>query len=88
MAYDYSTASSDPGPIAPLEWVDRLVAGTSAAAGDPSKLVLGIPLYGYNWPIAVTGQCPADAPGVTTVTERTVDELAAERGGTPGVRPA
>ena len=87
MAYDYSTASSDPGPIAPLEWVDRLVAGTSAAAGDPSKLVLGIPLYGYNWPIAVTGQCPADAPGVTTVTERTVDELAAERGGTPVFDP-
>ena len=47
-----------PGPIAPLDWVDRVIAGTTAASGDPSKLVLGMPLYGYNWPIATTGTCP------------------------------
>jgi HAD superfamily hydrolase (TIGR01509 family) len=84
MAYDYSTASSDPGPIAPLEWVQRIVAGTTAAVDDPSKLVLGVPLYGYNWPTATSGDCPDGAtPGVTTVTDRTVDELASNRGATP-----
>jgi HAD superfamily hydrolase (TIGR01509 family) len=88
MAYDYSTASSAPGPIAPIDWVDRIIAGTSAAAGDPAKLVLGIPLYGYNWPVATTGDCPADTPDVTTVSSRTVDALAAERGATPMFDPA
>ena len=83
MAYDYSVPSGDPGPIAPIDWVDRVIAGTSAASGDPSKLVLGIPLYGYNWPVATTGTCPADAEGVTSVTNRSVDDLVARRGATP-----
>jgi HAD superfamily hydrolase (TIGR01509 family) len=84
MAYDFSTASSEPGPIAPLDWVSRIVAGTTAAVDDPSKLVLGVPLYGYNWPTAVSGDCPDDGtPGVTTVTDRTVDALAGERDATP-----
>ena len=84
MAYDYSTASSGPGPIAPVAWVQRIVAGTTAAVDDPSKLVLGVPLYGYNWPTATSGDCPdGAAPGVTTVTDRTVGELASDRGATP-----
>jgi len=84
MAYDYSNAGSDPGPIAPLDWVRRIIAGTTKAAGDPSKLVLGVPLYGYNWPTATSGECPnGDGPGVTTVTARSVDELARERNATP-----
>ena len=58
MAYDYSNASTNEGPVAPLDWVERVIAGTSAASGDPSKLVLGVPLYGYNWPISVSGTCP------------------------------
>jgi HAD superfamily hydrolase (TIGR01509 family) len=87
MAYDYSNASTDPGPIAPLEWVNRILAGTTAAAGDPSKLVLGIPLYGYNWPTGESGDCDG-TPGVTTVTGRTVDALANERGATPVHDPA
>ncbi len=87
MAYDYSVPSGSPGPIAPLDWVDRVIAGTSAAAGDPSKLVLGIPLYGYNWPVSTTGTCPATAEGVTSVTTRSVAELAARRGATPVFDP-
>ncbi len=87
MAYDYSNASTAEGAVAPLDWVDRLIAGTSAAAGDPSKLILGVPLYGYNWPIAVTGSCPTTAEGVTTVTNQSVDDLARRRGGVPAYDP-
>ena len=88
MAYDYSNARSDPGPVAPLRWVRRIVAGTSEAAGDPAKLVLGVPLYGYNWPTSVEGDCPDGDPAkVTTVTNRTVDDLAARRGATPEYDP-
>ncbi len=88
MAYDYSNASTDAGPIAPLEWVERIIAGTTEAVRDPAKLVLGIPLYGYNWPTEASGDCPDGAPGVTTVTSRTVDELARRRGATPVHDPA
>ncbi len=84
MAYDYSNASSDPGPIAPLDWVRRIVAGTTEAAGDPSKLVLGVPLYGYNWPVATSGDCPdGRMPGLRTVMARSVDELVQLRNATP-----
>jgi spore germination protein YaaH len=84
MAYDYSNSSSDPGPIAPLDWVRRIVAGTTAAAGDPSKLVLGVPLYGYNWPVATSGDCPdGRMPGLRTVMARSVNELAQRRNATP-----
>ncbi len=83
MAYDYSIAASEPGPIAPLEWVNRIIAGTTAASGDPAKLILGIPLYGRNWPVAAQGECPESAPGVETVTNRAVDDLVQRRNATP-----
>jgi spore germination protein YaaH len=88
MAYDYSVPSGPAGPIAPIDWVDRVIAGTSAASGDPSKLVLGVPLYGYNWPVATSGTCPAAAEGVTSVTTRSVDDLVARRAATPVFDPA
>jgi spore germination protein YaaH len=82
MAYDFST--TEPGPIAPIDWVEQAVDATADVVGDRSKLVLGIPLYGYNWPVTTIGTCPADqVEGRTGVTIRSVDELAALRGATP-----
>lgn len=81
MAYDYSFGS--PGPIAPLDWVERVIEGAIDASGAPEQLVLGIPVYGYNWVVSTTGTCPADAPGRTTITPRTIDDLVARRSVTP-----
>ncbi len=82
MAYDFS--STQPGPIAPLEWVRTIIEATSKAAGGPDKLVLGIPLYGRNWVISTTGTCPADAPtGTEPIFLSTVDDLIARRNATP-----
>ena len=81
MAYDFSTSS--PGPIAPLEFVQRAVDGATAAVSDRSKLVLGIPVYGYNWAVSADGECPDDAPRRTTVTTRSVHDLLERRGGEP-----
>lgn len=48
MGYDYHWASSAPGPIAPVDWLRDVLryARTQIPAG---KIVLGIPLYGYDW---------------------------------------
>lgn len=87
MTYDYSVA--EPGPIAPLWWVADAVASTSAAVPPEyhDKLVLGVAAYGSNWVTSTVGECPASAEGTTTVTARTVLDLAARRGGTPVYDP-
>lgn len=48
MAYDYSAASTAPGPVAPLGWV---LAAVRYALGfvAPGKLRVALPLYGYDW---------------------------------------
>jgi HAD superfamily hydrolase (TIGR01509 family) len=81
MAYDYSTTEA--GPIAPLDHVRRSVEGTAGVVEDDSKLVLGLPVYGYNWPIATAGVCPAGAEGRTAVTPRSLAELLERRDATP-----
>ncbi len=78
MAYDYSVGS--PGPIAPYNWVTRIVdyASTQVPRG---KLVLGIPAYGRDWVTSVTGTCPA---GVETarrsLSARAAWQVAADHG--------
>ncbi len=82
MAYDFSV--SEAGPIAPLSFVESAVTGAIEATGSPDKLVLGLPAYGRNWPLFVTGTCPAaDVPGRTSVSARSVDELIDRRGAEP-----
>ncbi|MDQ3178867.1 MAG: glycosyl hydrolase family 18 protein [Actinomycetota bacterium] len=80
MAYDYST--SEPGPIAPIDWVRSAAEGTADVSGDPSKLVLGLPIYGYNWPTETRGTCPPDDPNTerTTINLRTLYALLDKRG--------
>ncbi len=82
MAYDFSV--EEPGPIAPLTWVETAIIAALDATGAPEKLVLGVPAYGRNWPTAVSGECPADlVEGRTSVSALTVDDLMARRNATP-----
>jgi spore germination protein YaaH len=48
MCYDYHWATSPPGPVAPIWWV-RDVLRYAKTQIAPSKIVLGVPLYGYDW---------------------------------------
>jgi GH18 family chitinase len=70
MGYDYHWRAGDPGPVAPLfggaPWgqyaLDWSVADYLATGVPASKLVLGLPLYGYVWP-TVDGSVPGTATG-------------------------
>jgi spore germination protein YaaH len=82
MTYDFSVG--EPGPIAPLDWVETAITGAIEATGSPDKLVLGLPAYGRNWPVRTSGVCPeTDVPGVTSVSALTVDDLIQRRDATP-----
>jgi len=49
MAYDYTfTRSKFPGPIGPLNWIDEVLK-YAVTEVEPSKLILGIHLYSYEW---------------------------------------
>jgi spore germination protein len=54
MAYDFHWASSAPGPVAPVKWVDEVVAWTATQV-PKEKIVLGLPLLGYDW-VAGSGE--------------------------------
>lgn len=50
MTYGYSGPwSSAPGPIAPTDWIRR-VLDYAVTVVPASKIQIGIPFYGYDWP--------------------------------------
>jgi len=48
MAYDYSWGTSAAGPIAPLDWLDK-IASFAKSMVPASKVIIGLPWYGYDW---------------------------------------
>ena len=81
MAYDYST--SEPGPIAPINWVSRVIEGARSMLPD-TKIMLGVPVYGYSWVTSVSGGCPADQkPQRRNLSTRSAAELATTLGLVP-----
>ncbi|UCC65098.1 MAG: hypothetical protein JSV36_08715 [Anaerolineae bacterium] len=48
MVYDYHWGTSPPGPMAPLHWIDDVLAYAKQTVPS-SKIWLGLPLYGRDW---------------------------------------
>jgi len=73
MAYDMGSPAT-PGPTAPLAGAaetDQGVAAAYAATVGPAKVILGLPLYGYDWP--TTGPAagdPATGPAVPVADDQ------------------
>jgi len=90
MTYDYSVSSV--GPIGPITWVEA-AAKYAASLIPASKIWIGVPAYGRDWVISVTGICPAGvdikAPNRGTAGSRAAfvakdaQSLAASYGATP-----
>lgn len=79
MAYGYHYSSSDPGPNSPLTggdpWSDRAIDWSVEDyrdSGTPDdRIIVGLPLYGRNWPTtdnSVPGEATADGSSVTWVS--------------------
>jgi spore germination protein YaaH len=49
MTYDYHWRGSNPGPVAPAYWIEA-VTEYARSVVDPSKVMLGVHFYGYDWP--------------------------------------
>ena len=60
MLYDEHWSTGAPGPIASPSWVRQLLAPWVATAGA-SRLVVGLPVYGYLWKAPATATAPAPA---------------------------
>ncbi len=82
MAYDYHYPGGDPGPISPISW-DRAVISYASSVMAPSKVVLGMPVYGYIWNTATLAATAywvlgmhneASAFGATITRDPTSDE--------------
>jgi len=56
MTYDYSTTT--PGPIGPIDWVERTVS-YAVSVIPASKVYVGVAGYGKDWITKVDGTCPA-----------------------------
>ncbi|MDQ3239005.1 MAG: glycosyl hydrolase family 18 protein [bacterium] len=48
MAYDFHNPTSEPGPITPDGWLDRVIRYSKNNI-DTDKLVISLPFYGYDW---------------------------------------
>jgi spore germination protein YaaH len=92
MLYDEHSATSPPGPISSPEWVRRTLAVRVAESGA-SRIVAGLPLYGYQWfnnrrparmiSFAEATRLTAEA-GVALARDPASSTLHASRGGSDG----
>jgi spore germination protein YaaH len=48
MAYDEHWSTSEPGPIASMDWCRRIALYSLETIG-PEKLIMGLPFYGRSW---------------------------------------
>ena len=74
MLYDQHWAGSPPGPIAAPDWARQRLATRIAEVGA-SRIVAGLPLYGYHWrreaPTDVVGY--ADAVRIAAAAGQTLE---------------
>ncbi len=62
MAYDEHSGDTDPGPISGQKWIEE-VLDKAAAKIDPTKIILGIAAYGYDWSFDKNGKRLRDSAG-------------------------
>ena len=73
MTYEWGYTYSEPMPIAPLNWVRRVLA-YAVQEIPPAKINLGIPNYAYDWTLPyVKGESRARTLGVVEAMQQAVE---------------
>ena len=73
MTYEWGYTYSEPMPIAPVNWVRRVLAYAVTEIA-PSKILLGIPNYAYDWTLPyVKGQSKARTMGLVEAAQQAID---------------
>ena len=81
MAYEFSHSSS--GPMAPIWWVEQIVA-YAVQVVPRSKIQIGVPAYGRDFVDAITGTCPSGiVPTRHDVRNSNFSALVQQEGATP-----
>jgi spore germination protein YaaH len=79
MTYDqHGPGWSGPGPVSGADWAKACIA-FAASVAPPSKLLLGLPAYGYDWDLTASNAAQGRYVG-TTVTWKTTAALLAKPG--------
>lgn len=73
MTYDYHWRGGSPGAVAPVSWVNTVLA-YAVTVVPRSKIEVGVPLYGYDWPAD-----PTQPDGYGTATSTTYQQAEALR---------
>ncbi|MEW4282351.1 glycosyl hydrolase family 18 protein [Priestia koreensis] len=60
MAYDWHYGGSEPGAVAPIEEVRKTIEFAIDRV-ERKKLIIGMPLYGYDWALPYEQEAPASA---------------------------
>lgn len=68
MTYDWHWETSTSGPIAPYAWMEQVIKYTVTQI-PTEKIVLGVGLYGYDWPANAQGM-PVTWQQVQELTDR------------------
>ncbi len=84
MTYDYtSSTSTEPGPIAPIQWINLVLDyAVNEENVPPEKLWLGVHLYGYKWKVKYSpgGTAPIEHTKAVPLVYTQVTEIAKREG--------
>jgi spore germination protein len=83
MAYDHGYSGGRPSPVAPLPWVADVVAYATERI-PRSKVLLGIPWYGYDW--NTTTRAPGRYVGFAEALSRGGQHVYDQQAQAPGLR--
>ena len=79
MAYDEHWSTSEPGPIASMNWCNRVARHALDAIG-PEKLVMGLPFYGRSWGSVNTNRAYIHSGIEELMREQNINEIRRENG--------
>ncbi|MFH0830734.1 MAG: glycosyl hydrolase family 18 protein [Parcubacteria group bacterium] len=86
MIYDFSTQNGEPGPIAPLPWVDQVLRYWTSKV-PKEKILAGLPFYGYDWSLATEDDIGIQYQDVLKIQERyKVEEGFDQQAGEPFIK--